>query len=137
MFFKDEETRIQVAVANYLKYKWPDVLFTIAPSGNKLAYKKGAQFKAMGYKAGTPDLMVFEPRQQFFQSFPSCSGPGEMRIWHGLFLELKTENGKLQDSQKDFIKALDARNYVAQVCYGYNKAIAALEGYLELPLVKS
>lgn len=115
MAFKNEETNIQVAVANYLRYKHPGILFTIAPSGIKLGIRTAKMLKAMGYRAGTPDLMIFEPLGGF----------------HGLFMELKTEKGKLMPNQAGFIATLNHSGYKAVVCYGYNEAVACLDGYLQ------
>lgn len=116
MFFKNEETRIQVALINYLRFKWPGLLFTIAPSGMKLPIGVAKKLKAMGYRAGTPDLMIFEPRGGF----------------HGLFAELKTKKGILSSSQKEFLVALDNRQYKTIVAYGYEEAIKGIEAYLGL-----
>ncbi len=44
----------------------------------KLGKRVAGRFKAMGYWAGTPDIMIFEPRWEF----------------HGMFLELKMPGGK-------------------------------------------
>lgn len=114
MAFQNEETNIQAAVANYIKAKYPMVLFTIAPSGMKLPISIAKRFKAMGYLAGTPDMLIFEPRKGF----------------HALFLELKSAKGKLSDSQVFFLKSANERHYLAQVCFGYDEAIKTLEDYL-------
>jgi hypothetical protein len=113
MVFKNEETNIQVAVANYLRIKYPSVLFTIAPNGIKLPIWTAKMLKMMGYRAGTPDVLIFEPRKEY----------------NGLFIELKTEKGKLSDLQNDFLIALESRGYKASVCFGYNKAIEAINKY--------
>lgn len=113
MHFKNEETNIQVAVANYLKYKYSHVLFTIAPSGIKLPIYVAKMLKAMGYRAGTPDLIIFEPRNGY----------------HGLFIEIKTDIGKLSPLQSEFARLLDDRGYKTFVCYGYDSAIIAIDHY--------
>lgn len=113
MHFKNEETNIQVAVINHIRYNHPTALFTIAPSGMKLPIHIARMLKAMGYKAGTPDILIFEPR-----------GP-----WHGLFVEIKTETGVASISQKMFFKSLKDRGYSVQLCFGYQAAIKAIDEY--------
>lgn len=118
MFIKNEEMAIQIAVANYLKYKHPQALFTIAPSGMKLPIGVAKKMKAMGYRAGTPDMMIFEPRGQY----------------NGLFLELKTKRGILSPLQQEFLSALDLRGYKTRVCYSYEQAVDEIECYLRFKL---
>jgi len=113
---RHEESQIQIAVANYLKYKYPQVLFTIAPSGVNLPIRVAQRMKAMGYAAGTPDLMIFEARGWY----------------HGLFLELKTERGRASDLQKNFIAQLTKRQYAVALCFGYTQAIQEIDKYLNL-----
>ena len=63
----------QVAIINYIKYKYPDIIFTIAPNGMRLPIGVAVKLKKMGYSKGTPDIMIFEPNKKY----------------HGLFIELK------------------------------------------------
>lgn len=83
----------------------------------KLPGYVGAMLKAMGYRAGTPDILILEPH-----------GP-----YHGLFIEIKTEEGTLSPFQKEFILLANGRGYKAEVCYGYKDACEVLEDYLSLP----
>lgn len=116
MIFRNEETRIQVAVANYIKIQHPAVLFTIAPSGMKLPIYVAKMLKAMGYLKGTPDLLIFEPRGAY----------------HGLVVELKKSDGQLTVEQKIVLRLLDARGYKTGVCHGYNEAIDFINAYLKI-----
>lgn len=118
MFFRNEETRIQVAGINYLKAKYPWALYTIAPNGVKLPIYAAKMFKAMGYVAGTPDIMLFEPAMY------------EGKHYCGSFIEVKTEEGRLQPNQTAFLKNLDAKGYKTFVCYGYIALVEALDSYL-------
>ena len=118
IFSRQEETNIQIALSNYLKLKYPGVLFTIAPSGMKLSAFTAKMIKAMGYRAGSPDMMIFEP--MFFLG----------KLYHGLFLEIKTEKGIISSNQKEFLELLDKRGYKTYVCFGYQAGIQAIENYL-------
>jgi len=120
------EQQYQIAVVNYLRSAYPDVLFTIAPSGMKLSIGLAKKFKALGYKAGTPDLMVFKP-------YCKDNKP----LYHALFIELKTpktvwsSKGIISEEQKDFIERLRALNYRAEVCYGSEEAFKVIDEYLK------
>ena len=67
---KRKESDEQIAVANYLRIKYSDILFTISPEGMRLTIGQAVKFKKMGYRRGTPDLMIFEPRQGHHQTSP-------------------------------------------------------------------
>jgi hypothetical protein len=105
-----------IAVVAYLRYQYPDALYTIAPSGNALARKTANRFKAMGYRAGTPDIMIFEPRGGF------C----------GLFIEMKVrKGGRVSEEQEAFIEALRARGYFAFVAFGADEAKKTIDAYMK------
>jgi hypothetical protein len=70
----------------------------------------------MGYTNGTPDLLIFEPRQRF----------------HGLFIELKAEKGVASDDQLKFIAKASFNDYATAVCWGYEEAIKTIDKYLRL-----
>ena len=110
--FKEEEYH-QIAVAQYLKLMHPDVLFTISPI-TKLSIGQGTRMKAMGYKAGTPDMMIFRPNSKY----------------RGLFLELKRPKGTVSKEQKEFLANLLEEGYYAQVCYGSEQAIKVIKEYM-------
>lgn len=98
-----------------MRFKYPNVLFTIAPSGIKLPIFVAKMLKAMGYLAGTPDMLIFERRR----GFPA------------LFLEIKTEVGKVSLVQKEFLSKLTDRGYLVHVCFGFNAAIHVIDHYFE------
>lgn len=111
----NEEYHIQVALVNWIKVNYPDVLFTIAPNGMKLSIGSAVKLKRMGYSRGTPDLILLEPRSSH----------------HGLFIELKTETGRLSPEQKKWQEDLLARDYTAVVCRSFNEATTIIKGYLK------
>jgi len=111
---KQTEYHIQVAVVNWIRSQYPKTLLTISPSGMKLRPTVAFKIKCMGYLAGTPDLLILEPRGEY----------------HGLFVELKAEKGKLTTFQKEFLTALSARGYYACVAYGFKEAVKLISNYL-------
>lgn len=73
--------------------------------------------KAEGMKKGIPDLFL----------------PVAKRGWHGLYIEMKREDGgKVRDEQKEFMEFADKQGYYAVVCHGYTEAVDTLEWYLGL-----
>lgn len=70
-----------------------------SPNGGKRNAIEAAKFKAMGVRAGFPDLIL-------------CVARGK---YHGLFIELKTAKGRQTENQKGFQKALEAQGYRYEV----------------------
>lgn len=117
---QQNEYHIQVALVRWIAAQYPNVLCTISPSGMKLPIGVARKLKLMGYRAGTPDLLILEPRGGF----------------HGLFIELKAPGGRMSDHQKEFIFLLNTKGYHATVCFGFNDAEAAINSYMSMPEVK-
>jgi len=104
-----------IAVVAYLRARYPEALYTISPSGNKLSRTEAERFKAMGYTAGTPDLMLFEPRKGF----------------HGLFIEMKARSGaRVSEAQEAFITRLRERGYAVAVAFGADEAKKTIDAYM-------
>lgn len=72
-------------------------------------------------KAGVPDLHLPVPKADY------C----------GLYIELKYEDGRIQDSQKDFLRTAARYGNYCVVCYGADAAIAVLEDYVNLKRVNT
>lgn len=73
------EYAIQCAIARHLAaVLHPDVFFTAIPAGNigggAEAARRGAMIKAMGYRAGTPDLMLLHEGRAFFIEIKAADG---------------------------------------------------------------
>lgn len=102
----------QQAVAEYCDAH--GILFFHVPNGGKRSKSEAVRLKKQGVKAGVPDLF-----------FPIVRGK-----WHGLFVELKTEKGRLSKAQKEWIEALQAEGYCAAMARGADVAIQVIEAYL-------
>ena len=115
MFY--EEQHIQEAVVNYVRFNYPNIIFTCAPANAK-SMLQGIRNKKMGYCKGWPDLFFAQPAKGY----------------HGLFVELKTEDGKIdKKNQQSIIDSLNAVGYKAVVCYGFNQAVDTINEYLKIP----
>lgn len=75
---------------------WRTIMAT-PNQGYKDSARWGAFRKAEGASAGFPDISVLIARGGY----------------HGLFIELKTAKGRLQDNQKEWLKNLNNAGYLA------------------------
>jgi hypothetical protein len=126
-----KEEQIQIAVCNYLKLFYPDVIFTCdLSSGMKLTIGQSVKSAKMRSSRGLPDIMILEPR-----------GEGEFR-YCGLMIELKTEkaankNGTVKQTdhvreQQEVLTRLEKKGYMAKFCIGFEDAKKTIDFYLSL-----
>jgi len=113
---KISEREIQKTVVQYLRLKYPKVFFTISPIVKYSNARQGAIQKAMGYTSGTPDIMIFKPNPYYYS----------------LFIELKSEKGKISQNQKEFINYLNSNGYCAIICYSIDMATRLIDWYMNL-----
>lgn len=114
---KRTEADEQYVVGEYLRLKYPNVLWTIAPQGMKLPIGVAVKMKRLGYKSGTPDILIFQPNHKY----------------HGLFIEMKREKtGRLSSAQIDFINKAERLGYKTAVCWGSREAIIAIDNYMSI-----
>jgi hypothetical protein len=83
------------------------------PNGGKRDARTGAILKAEGVQAGVPDLFL----------------PVPIGSRKGLFIELKTENGRASPPQKEWLAFLSEMGYMAVECRGLEEAKAAIKFY--------
>lgn len=68
--------------------------------------------------------------------FEYCAGVPDMFLaiaihpFHGLYIEMKTNKGKLSPQQWDYHKLLRWQGFAVQTCYGAEQAIETLTQYL-------
>ena len=109
------EYKIQADFIRYLDLMYPDLLYTISPAGFIMSAGMAMKMVRMGYRKGTPDVMIFEPRAS----------------WHGFFIEFKDPKGTLSEAQREFLDAARSRGYLISVCYDVKTAIKCVEEYLQ------
>ncbi len=119
------EDAIQAQVITWARHQskvYPELarLFHVPNGGQRHAAVAG-KLKGQGVKAGVPDLFLPVPRF-------GC---------HGLWIEMKTLDGRLTKDQKDWIAYLTAAGYQAKVCRSFEEALAALTGYLDPKVTSS
>lgn len=91
-------------------------LFHAIPNGGARSKATAGKLKAEGVLAGVLDYFL-----------PAARGP-----WHGLYLELKTDGGRVSDAQRGFAESVLQAGYAAVVCVGWHDASQALVEYLDL-----
>ena len=93
-------------------------LWMLHSSLNGLKRTKNAQGKAkqQGMLSGVPDLFL-----------PILSGG-----FSGLYIEMKSEKGRVSIEQSRFLKAVSDNGYSAFVCYSADEAIAKIKAHYGL-----
>ena len=108
------EHQIQVAMCQYLDLiKIP---YFAIPNGSLRNIIVAKKLKAEGVKAGVADLFLMIPN----------------KIFHGLFIEVKTSVGRQQPSQKDFEKIAFDSGYCYEVVRSLDDLIQCLETYKKI-----
>lgn len=115
----------QVAVIDWcyaMLRTWPelDLIFAIPNGamlgGGRIGAIRANSLKAEGMRPGVCDLFLPVARGGF----------------HGMFIEMKTETGKLSENQKEFIAAVEEQGYYTAVCFGAESAIEQITYYMQL-----
>jgi hypothetical protein len=121
-----EEETLHIALCNYIKVQHPRVLFTSESSGIRVSIYQAKKLKSMRSCAGLPDIMIFEPRKNYY----------------GMFLEIKREgtiiykkDGDIRaddhlKEQEEILHRLKQRGYFAEFVVGFEQAKAIIDYYL-------
>jgi hypothetical protein len=121
-----EEETLHIAICNYIKIQHPRVLFTSESSGIRVSIYQAKKLKSMRSCAGLPDIMIFEPRKNYY----------------GMFLEIKREgtiiykkDGDIRaddhlKEQEEILHRLKQRGYFAEFVVGFEQAKAIIDYYL-------
>ena len=115
------ETLEQIAVMEWLRWTHPDIVDCVMHIPNERKQNKiwGLVLAHMGVLPGASDLFIAVPRKMF----------------HGMFLEMKTKKGRLTENQKTFLQDMKSQGYHASAAYGSDDAIYQINNYLKLPNV--
>ncbi|MEA4869921.1 MAG: VRR-NUC domain-containing protein [Christensenella sp.] len=102
--------------AAYASGKYPDlVLMFHIPNGGTRDVIEAKHLKDQGVKSGVPDIFI-----------PSARGE-----YHGMFIEMKSEKGRVSDQQQNWVDRLSDEGYLTVVCYGFEQAKDEIERYLQ------
>jgi hypothetical protein len=86
-----------------------------SPNGGKRNAIEAAKFKAMGVRAGFPDLILCIARHGY----------------HGLFIELKTTKGRQSENQKYYEYLLEEQGYRYEVVRSIGDFQTIINDYLQ------
>ena len=89
-------------------------LLYAVPNGGDRNLQVARKLKAEGVRAGVPDLCLPAPR----------------RGYHGLYLEMKSEDGVATKEQKEFLHGVSEEGYCAVIVHGMEEGREVLEWYL-------
>lgn len=102
-------------------HHWPELgWFFAVPNGEYRSIVTARRLKEQGVRAGIPDLVLPSPRAE------------GTRLYHALFLEMKTQTGRVAPEQRACLEFLTSEGYCARVCWGCDAAIELLDWYLHL-----
>jgi hypothetical protein len=125
-----KESDIHTAICQYIKWRYPKVIFTSESGGIKTTIGQAKRIKNQRSEAGIPDLIILEPRGEF----------------HGLCIEIKrsmkevyNKNGTLKASahlsrQIQLLARLSGIGYCAEFGLGFESCKEIIDNYLKLPL---
>lgn len=112
---RQSEAEEQAAVIQYCELRRIPIFHI--PNGGSRNKAEAAHLKAQGVKPGVPDLFL----------------PVAKQPYHGLFIEMKAEHGRISDHQKEWLTLLSHQGYAIAVCYGFDQAKSVIDSYLHLP----
>lgn len=113
MSMKGEQV-LQVIVFDWVRHNnLDDVIFHVA-NERACTPQHGAILKRMGVKSGVSDIIITRARKGY----------------HGAFIELKTNIGRVSPNQRDFLAVMDAEGYFTAVCFGHEECIDMIKWYL-------
>jgi VRR-NUC domain-containing protein len=98
----------------------PSLLFAV-PNGSVLAgdaRRRAMQMhrlKCTGLRVGCPDLILALPSGAF----------------HGMFIEMKSKEGKVNEDQREYHTLLRRHDYNVVTAFGSDEAITAIKAYVE------
>ena len=111
----EQQTLIKWSQQPSIRKEFPELkLMFHIPNERKCDPREGKRLKLMGVKSGVPDLML-----------PVARG-----LYHGLFIELKSGNGRPTENQIWWKKELEAQIYMSAICYGWVQASEVILQYL-------
>lgn len=113
---ESEEQQRLFTWAAFCAGKYPELqLLHHIPNGGKRSKGEAGRFRAEGVKAGIPDLCLPVARSGF----------------HGLYIEMKRQGGKVSQEQDRWLNSLDKQGYLTAVCYGWEAAAGVIKDYLD------
>lgn len=117
---EDTEQINIISWAGWQRNVYPELrLLHHCPNGGSRNKAEAVKMKQMGTMAGVPDLHLPVPKG----------------VYSGLYIELKYDKGRVEESQREFMKMAASYGNYCVVCYGAEEAIGILKEYCGLKRV--
>ena len=113
---KHHESKLQSACVRWFRYNLPSIIIASIPNGGYRNMVTASIMKAEGALAGMPDLVILRPSQGF------C----------GLFIEMKSETGRLSKSQTELHRRLIDEGYQVAICRTFDEFQLVVKKYLDI-----
>jgi hypothetical protein len=110
-----EESKTQQQCVKWFRLQYPHLVLFAIPNGGRRGKVEAAIMKGEGVLAGVADL---------FLMLPSFCCP------HGLFIEMKTPDGRQSDSQREFERKATEKGYCYKICRSFDEFRNEIENYL-------
>lgn len=120
------ESRLQVSCVRWFRLQYPNYasnLFAI-PNGGKRNSIEASIMKYEGVTAGVPDM--------FLAVLRADTSGSNIHLWPGMFIEMKTKDGRLSLSQKEMHNVLKAEGYLVKTCRSLDEFIDIVNDYINL-----
>ena len=121
---KKAEENLQIAVSRYIRYQYPDVIFTCECSGIFLPIGQSVQLKKQRSESKLPDMLILEPRGNYAGLMLELKKDGHRLVGGGLPKDAHTIK------QLALLKRLSAKGYKAVMVVGFDEARAVIDDYL-------
>lgn len=114
----DMEHNLQAACVKWFRYTYPEMshsLFAV-PNGGRRDKATGGKMKAEGVLPGVSDLILLRKNSQY----------------GALLIEMKYENGKQSESQKEWQDMVEKDGYRYALCRSFEEFTQTIEEYLAI-----
>lgn len=112
---REEELQVLCVRWFRMQYRELGLLLFAVPNGERRDKITGARLKKQGVVSGVADLFLSVPN----------------KTHHGLYIEMKTPEGRQQTTQKTFEASVKAQGYDYCICRTLEGFICAVREYLE------
>lgn len=130
---RDEEHKIQSAIIKATEHIPECEWLHAIPNGGKRSAATGARLKAEGVKPGVLDLFLPVPVVILDKRY-TCGISATSKLLFatkcGLYIEVKTENGRLTKEQRKFINHCKSNGYAYTVVRSAQEGVDAILEYL-------
>lgn len=119
------ESRIQCSLCDWWAvacrgYRLDHRLLAHVPNGGKRSKIEASILKGMGVRAGHEDMVLAVPFRR-----------DDVIVVPGLYLEIKSEDGRLRPEQKEMMRLHAEQGYAVSVAWKVNEGIGAICNYLK------